>query len=157
MAFLVALVLALVSVAVLAWPLVRRKPASVARTPVMDALEAALWREQQTFDEIKTLVLDFELGNIPGPEYEEKLNGHRMRAAYALRERERLQLSLAQLEDEVEDEVLRLRRSSGTVGEVTPCKGCGGQVDVEALRCPRCGLDRGGSASVEEGVSWAQQ
>ena len=140
MVFFVALILTLLSIAVLTWPFIRRERGAMPRISVLDVLQEALWREQQVFDEIKTLILDYDLGNVPHSEYEERLGDHRMRAAYALRERERLQQALAQLGEDVEDEVLTLRKSTGSVRVIALCEWCQGQIDTATPRCPRCGL-----------------
>ena len=156
MAFFGALVLALVFVAVLVWPLIRRDQTFQRRSSVLDMLEKSLWREQQVFDEIKILISDYDLGNTPLLEYQKKLEDHRFRAAYALKEREKLQDVFKQLENEVEDAVLGLRTSKGAIKEIVQCDGCKGHLDTESLLCPRCGLHRKGSLSSEEGVSCAK-
>jgi hypothetical protein len=152
MALLVSLLLVLVSASVLAWPILKGRRVSSSSISPQDSLEEVLERRQRIYDEIQTLALDYELGNIPAREYEEEIGVHRLQAADALREEERLQETLARLEDELEDQALELRRSWGTVKEVTPCGICGGGMDVEAVMCPRCALsqDEDGSESEEE-------
>src|SRR3989304_1793116 len=113
MALFFALPLALVSIALLAWPLLRRGgPASGPISPP-DSLEEVRRRQQQIHQEIQTLILDYELGHVPQEEYENELSAHRLKAAYALREQEQLQEALALLEEELESRALELRKSWG--------------------------------------------
>ena len=161
MAYFLGLLLALVSIALLARPILRREQTASSPALSLESLEDVQWRLQQVYDEIKTLILDHELGNIPSEEYEEKLGDYRLRAADFLRQQEQLQQELASLEGEIEDTVLALRISRGTVKGVTLCGGCGGERDVNAVLCPRCELAEEkevgpeGDSSLEEEASWA--
>lgn len=140
MALFFALPLALLSILLLAWPIVRRgRPASSPFSP-LDPLEEVRRQQQRIYEEIQTLILDYELGNVHHEEYEEELKAHRLRAAYALREHDQLQQALARLEDELENKALELRKSWGTVTAVRRCGTCGGEMDAKAVVCPRCAL-----------------
>lgn len=162
MAYFLGLLLALVSIALLAWPILRRKQTASSSTLSLDSLEDVQWRQQQVYDEIKTLILDYELGNIPPEEYEERLGAYRLRAADLLRQQEQLRHELTYLEEELEDSVLALRMSWGTVKGVTICGGCGGETDLQAVLCPRCELPRDGGVApegdspVDEKASWVE-
>ena len=94
-------------------------------------------RRSRIYDDIKTLVLDHELGNIPDQEYEEKLAAYRIDAARAIRDQEQLQQAQASLEDDLEREVLELRRSWGSVTETTTCAVCGREMDAAAGAVPK--------------------
>ena len=161
MAYLFGFLLALVSIALLARPILRRGQTTSSPTLSLESLEDVQWRHQQVYDEIKTLILDHELGNIPPEEYEEKLGDYRLRAADLLRQQEQLLHELTSLEDGIEDRVLALRMSWGTVSGVTICGGCGGERDLNAVLCPRCELPEEeevgpeGDSPVEEEASWA--
>jgi hypothetical protein len=163
MALLLGLLLALASIALLAWPILRRKQTVSSSALSLDSLEDLQWRQHQVYDEIKTLILDYELGNIPPEEYEERLGAYRLGAADLLRQQERLQHELTYLEGELEDRVLALRMSWGTVKAVTICVGCGGEMDLNAVLCPRCELPRDGEVApegdspVDEKASWVEQ
>ena len=161
MAYLLGLLLALVSIALLARPILRREQAASSPAMSLESLEDVQWRHQQVYDEIKTLILDHELGNIPSEEYDNKLGDYRLRAADLLRQQDQLLQMLTSLEEEVEDRVLALRMSWGTVKGVTICGACGGERDLNAVLCPRCALPGAdevspeGDSPVEEGASWA--
>ncbi|MFH1560177.1 MAG: hypothetical protein ABID84_02025 [Chloroflexota bacterium] len=140
MAYFLGLLLALASIALLARPILRREQTTSSSASSLDSLEDVQWRHQQVYDEIKTLILDYELGNIPPEEYEDRLTAYRLRAADLLRQQEQLLHELTYLEKEIEDRVLALRMSWGTVKRVTICGGCGGERDINATLCPRCDL-----------------
>ena len=150
MALFVNLLLVLVSVVVLAWPILRGRQAASSSTSPLDSLEEVLKRRQRIYDEIQTLVLDHEIGNLRTAEYEEELGAQRLKAADALREQEQIQDALSRLEDEIEDETLGLRRSWGTVKNVTGCSICGGAMDAESAICPRCALSQDEDVPEEE-------
>jgi hypothetical protein len=161
MAYFLGFLLALVSVALLARPILRRERVASSPASSLESLEDVQWQHQQVYDEIKTLILDHELRNIPSEEYEEKLGDYRLRAADLLRQQEQLLHELTSLEDQLEDRVLALRMSWGTVKVVTICGGCGGERDLIAALCPRCELPEQeeigleGDSAVEEEASWA--
>ena len=129
----------------------------------LDSLKGVQWQQQQVYDEIKTLILDHDLGNVPPEEYDEKLGAYRLQAAELLRQEELLLHEVKYLEKEIEDRVLALRMSWGTVNGVTPCDRCGGERDVNAALCPRCEFasEDGASLAVEpdakEETSWVEQ
>ena len=138
MAYLLGFLLALVSIALLARPFLRqRQPASMPSSS-LDSLKNVQWRQQQVYDEIKTLILDHNLGNVPSEEYGEKLGAYRIQAADLLRQEEQLLHETKYLEKEIEDRVLALRMSWGTVNGVIPCDRCGDEIDINASLCPRC-------------------
>ena len=163
MAYLLGFLLALVSIALLARPFLRqRHPVSIPSSS-FDSLKDVQWQQQQVFDEIKTLILDHDLGNIPPEEYDEKLGTYRIQAADLLRQEEQFLQDLKYLEEEIEDRVLALRISWGAVKGLTTCSECGGERGVNAGLCPRCefpGKDGGSLAEdphAEEETSWVEQ
>ncbi|MBF8266737.1 MAG: hypothetical protein HW388_245 [Dehalococcoidia bacterium] len=150
MALFLALPLALLSMVLLAWPILRRgRPASGPISP-LDPLEEVRRRQQQIYEEIQTLILDHELGNVRHEEYEEELRALRLKAAHALQEQDQLQQAMARLEEEMENEALELRKSWGTVRAVKRCASCGGEMDAKAVVCPRCALSPDRDLSTEE-------
>lgn len=140
MALFLGLMLALISIAVLALPMLRREQIAPHSASAPAPLQEVQWRHQQVYDEIKTLILEYDLGNVPPDEYEERMGSHRLRAADLLRQQELLLHEATSLEKEMEDRVLALRVSWGTVKEVTVCGRCGGERDLQAIVCPRCEL-----------------
>ena len=155
--------LALASIALLARPFLRRpQPASLPSSS-LDSLKNVQWQQQQVYDEIKTLILDHDLGNIPSQEYDEKLGAYRLQAADLLRQEEQLLHEVRYLEEEIENRVLALRMSWGTVRGVTACGECGEERDVNAALCPRCkfasedGGRLAGEPHAEGETSWVEQ
>ena len=163
MAFFLGLSFAFLAILLLAWPVLRRSRAAPNTVPSQDPLSEVALRRSRIYDDIKTLVLDHELGNIPDQEYEEKLAAYRIDAARAIRDQEQLHQAQASLEDDLEREVLELRRSWGSVKETTICAVCGREVDAVADLCPRCELPlgretaSGETTSAEGKASWAEQ
>ena len=159
MAYLLGLLLALASIALLAWPILKRRAqADYTPSSPFDSLSEAQRQRQQVYDEIKTLTLDRDLGHVPSQEYSDRLGAYRLRAASLLRQQERLSQGLSRLTREIEDEVLALRMSWGTVQSVTVCGECGGERDAEASLCPRCespGAEQ--SDPAEKEAPWAEQ
>ena len=156
MAVFIGLLLALALMVVLARPVLRREVQASGDISSPDFLEVSR-RQQQIYDDIKSLILDHELGNVPPREYRERLETYRLQAANALREQEQLRQTLSGQEEDLEDQALELRRSWGAVKRVNPCEWCGGEVDALAALCPRCELPLDGEPSVEEEASWVEQ
>ena len=163
MPFFLGLIFAFFAILVLAWPVLRRGRAAAGQAPPPDALAEVTQRRSRIYDDIKTLALDHELGNVPDQEYTEKLAAYRLEAARALRDHEQLQQAQTALEDDLENEALSLRRSWGSVKETALCEVCGKEVDASAALCPRCELPMGvepvsrETPSVEGKASWAEQ
>ena len=163
MPFFLGLVFAFVAILVLAWPILRRGHSAHAPAAPPDAVGEVAQRRARIYEDIKTLALDYELGNVPAEEYSAKLAAFRLEAARALRDQEQLQQTQARLEDDLENQVLELRRSWGSVTETMLCEVCGREVGASAALCPRCELPLGHEAasrdnpSTEGKASWAGQ
>jgi hypothetical protein len=143
--YLIGVLITLVSIALLARPILRQNQIASGSSSLDsqgdsrgNALKGVQWQLQQVYDEIKTLILDYELGNVPPEEYNEKLGDYRLQAASLLRQQGLLFHEARNLFDEMENEVLALRISWGTVRKVTTCGECGGERDLNAALCPRC-------------------
>ena len=152
MALLLSLIMALVFLALLARPILKRDTADSRASVPQDFREIAL-RQRKTFDDIRNLSQDHELGHVPNQEYHLRLQTHRREAARALRDGDAVLQVLELRGQQVEDRALELRRSWGTVVSLASCEGCGGDVDANAAVCPRCELRRdvGGPPTVEPG------
>ena len=128
----------------------------------LDSLKDVKWLQQQVYDEIKTLILDHDLGNIPPEEYDEKLGAYRIQAADLLRQEEQFLQDLKYVEEEIEDRVLALRISWGAVNGLTTCGECGRERDVNTALCPRCESPSEDGAGLtedphtEEETSWVE-
>ena len=140
MPFILGLSFAFLAILALAWPILRRRRSEAAPDAMRDDLQEAVRRRDRVYDDIKTLMLDHELGNVPDKEYAEKLAAFRIDAARAIRDLEQVRQSSLQVGDELEDEVLALRRSWGSVNDSASCEGCGREVAANSPICPRCEL-----------------
>ena len=147
MALTIGAILALLGIAVAAFPFIRHRffvqpaadePATAdgeveepaAKTP--DELDAI-------YQAIRTLQLERELGNIPEGLYREQLNGYRIEAARLLRD---LEQQSANADDWALEEEIRVARS-GLYGGIAPsrlCPNCGRPTPISATHCPECGV-----------------
>ena len=146
MALVIGGILALLGIAVAAYPFVRRRffgepagPDSDGADSVPDA-EASLAEDElaEIYRAIGTLRLERELGNIPEGLYREQLNGYRLRAAQALRDREP---APDDDEDWALEEEIKVARSGlyGGAAGALPCTNCGRPVLADLAECPECG------------------
>ena len=138
MAVVVGLTFAFLAIVALAWPVIMRRRSRAAQEAPPDAIQEALRRRDRVYDDIRTLILDHELGNVPDDEYERKLAAFRIDAARAIRDLEQLRQASPEQDAELEKEVLELRRSWGSVSDTLPCGACDSEVDAGAPLCPRC-------------------
>ena len=161
MAYVIGFLLAVVAIAVLARPILRRGQVAAGSPPLQESLDEVTRRLQQAYANIRSLALDYDLGNVPSEEYEDRLAGYRLQAADLLRQQEQLRRELDGLEDEIEDRVLALRMSWGTVKAKTVCTECGGERDARAVVCPRCEAatedEPAEGQSPRKETTWAEQ
>ena len=143
MAVVVGLTFAFLAIVALAWPVLKRRRSRVTQEAPPDAIQEALRRRDRVYDDIKTLILDHELGNVPGDEYAQKLAAFRIDAARAIRDLEQVRQAGAEEDDDLENEVLELRRTWGSVKDTVFCGICGRDVDAAAPLCPRCEMPLG--------------
>ena len=146
MALVIGGILALLGIAVAVYPFVRHRLLSEpvdrdsgnaeAQSPAgMGLAETEL---ADIYHAIGTLRLERELGNIPEGLYREQLNGYRLRAAQALRDRE---LAPNEDEDWALEEEIRVARSGlyGRGEKGISCSNCGRPIMAEVAECPECG------------------
>ena len=157
MPFFLGLSFAFVAILVLAWPILRRRRSEAARSAMPDELQEAVRQRDRVYDDIRTLVLDHELGNVPDLEYTEKLAAFRMEAARAVRDLEQLEEAGSRLDDDLENEVLELRRAWGSVSDTATCEICDGEVDARVLLCPRCEMPQDQGAGRERTAADEEQ
>ncbi len=118
MAVLITLILVALSVGIIALPLLRSsRSASLARprrSTLPDSfllLEELLRQRQAVYEEINTLRLEYELGNVPSEEYTARLQESRRHAALLLKKQEVMTEQLTILEEELEEQVQRARQA----------------------------------------------
>ena len=145
MALTIGVILALLAIAVAAFPFVRHRflgHPGANRQPPPDEGNAgpagpAPEELEAIYQAIGTLQLERELGNIPEGLYREQLNNYRLAAARLLRE-----LDQGDGGDWVLEEEIRVARSDLTGSDVParPCPNCGRRVPIYAGECPECGV-----------------
>lgn len=143
MAVVVGLTFAFLAIVALAWPVLMRRRSRAVQVAPHDAIQEALRRRDRVYDDIKTLILDHELGNVPGDEYAQKLAAFRIDAARAIRDLEQVRQAGAEEDESLENEVLELRRSWGSVKDTLLCQVCVREVDAAAPLCPGCEMPLG--------------
>ena len=150
MPVVVGLTFAFLAIVALAWPVLRRRRSRATQEAPPDAIQEALRRRDRVYDDIKTLILDHELGNVPDYEYAQKLAAFRIDAARAIRDLEQVRQTGAEEDDDLESEVLELRRSWGSVKDTVQCEICDREADAVALLCPRCEMPLAGGNGDQE-------
>ena len=113
MAVFIALVLTVCCLALVTLPFWQRSRRRAADAEA-DPLAELLVRRQTVFEELRTLKLDFELGNVPEVEYRQRLEVYRLQAAELLREQDQALVELEGLDKEIEEAVKALRSASPT-------------------------------------------
>jgi hypothetical protein len=146
-----AILILLVSVAAVAWPLLKRIGSREAHALVEDAaVSEMLARKDAALLAISELESDFEMGNLSESDYLELRNKYDEQAVTVLRavdelHRERVSDEVSRLDEEIEARVARMRGAGdgkrGASGG--PCPGCGALQGPDAMFCPRCGTALG--------------
>ena len=147
MGFVVGAALALFSVAIVAFPFLKSRWRTWGEGPVAAAVPEAPELEP-IYEAIRTLRLEHELGHVPDQLYREQLQGYRLQAATALRQRDRERDGDPGWS--LEQEVLAARAAlRGAGGVSTPCPNCGADSVPGDGGCPECGAkpDASGPAS----------
>ena len=155
---LIGALLAVFSVAVLAFPLMKSRSGD---RPVGSESEGAgEFREvdsllESLYESIRTLRLEYELGEVEENLYRQQMSEYRLRAATALRQREEQQADAALL---LEQEVLMARVTLAGAGGISAgdnsagdnlavssgrCPSCGAALDQESVECPKCAVKLG--------------
>ena len=138
MDYFIGLVIALVSIALLARPILRGRYITPMSRASSNSIQDLEWQYHQIHDDIKTTILDHQIGNISLDEYHKRLEAYRLQAAYLLSKHHGMLLETDHIDNEIENEVLALRVSWGTVKTVTTCNECTEDMDINAILCPRC-------------------
>lgn len=138
MAYFIGLILALLLVAIVARPIMKRETDAPVVTGFLTYFEDIQRQRMQVYEGINSLTLDRDIGNIPYQEYGEKLSAYRLHAAELLQQQDQLMSEIKSLEEEIENIVLEHRISWGTISEVSACDRCGGQRHLRTILCPRC-------------------
>ena len=136
---LIGAVLAMFSVAVLAYPLMKSRSRGQPEMP--EAEEGVGFPELDSiYESMGTLRLEYELGKVAENLYRQQMSEYRLLAAAALRRRVEQQADAALL---LEQEVLMARAAlvsanGNSAGSSGQCHGCGAALDQTTAECPRC-------------------
>ena len=110
MAAIVGILLAAVIVAVLLYPLVKRRSNTSGNSDVVDRVASADTLRHLLYREPVTLRNEYESGNITADEYEEQLEELKLEAARLMRHRAEHRSRMIEAELAIELEVQRVRR-----------------------------------------------
>ena len=137
MAILVGAALAVFSVAIVVYPFLR--PRLWARSDGPRAGVGLAGLDLETiYDAIRTLQLEYQLGQIPENLYREQLQGYRPQAAAALRQR--INERAGPPDWLLEQEILVARAAlGGTDSGPRPCPNCRSLPGPGMAVCPECG------------------
>lgn len=150
---LIGALLAVFSVAVLAFPLMKSRSGDRPEVPEPEGADE--FRELDSlldslYESIRSLRLENEMGEVEENLYRQQMSDYRLRAATVLRQREQQQANAALL---LEQEVLMARitlagadgNSAGenSAGSSGRCPSCGAVLDQEAAECPKCAVKPG--------------
>ena len=141
-------VLAMFSVAVLAYPLMKSRSRGQWGMPETKE-EDGIPELDSIYESIRTLRLEYELGKIEENLYHQQISEYRLLAAAALRRRAQ-QADGALL---VEQEVLMARATQvstdgisadgNSAGSSGQCPSCGAALEKTAAQCPKCAVKLG--------------
>ena len=136
MAIFIGALLALLSVAVIMLPFLKRWQGT-RKTVLLNGFDETIREREAIYETVRTLRLDYEMGNVGEDEFKAQLQSYRLQAADVLRKMERLR----DVERQVEEEVLSLRKSLGSADGTKLCVECSNPVPPEGRLCPHCGAD----------------
>ena len=140
MTLIVGAVLAVLSIAIVAYPFLRSRLRSGSRESRSDTD----WATElgNIYDSIRTLQLEYQLGQVPDNLYREHLRDYRLQAAATLRRRTQDQASAPDwlLEQEVLTARAILRAANGGP---RPCPSCRSLPGPGVTVCPECGTELG--------------
>ena len=139
MGFVVGVVLALFSVAVVAFPFLKSRWRTWGDDPIAAASPEAP-EVESIYEAISTLRLEHEVGQVPEQLYREQLQAYRVQAATALRQQVREQEG--DPDWAMEQDVLAARAALRAAGGVSaPCPSCGAGPGPGGGGCPECGAE----------------
>ena len=130
--------LAIISVLLIIWPIIKIKIYIVNKSVMLVELDDAANRETQCYEEIRVAISDYQLGNITNVQYIDIIGKRRTAAAVALMDRSKIIADISYMVNQIEDQVSSNRRINGTLGDLKECENCNGLIEVSAPICFRC-------------------
>lgn len=141
---LIGALLAIFSVAVLAYPLMKSRSRG---QPEMSEIEVenGFPELDSIYENIRTLRLEYELGKVEENLYRQQMSDYRLLAAAALRRREEQPADAALV---LEQAVLMARATlagadGNSAGSSGQCPSCGLTLDQKTAECPKCAVELG--------------
>jgi hypothetical protein len=131
-------VLAALSILLVIWPIIRKGTITLGGPSVAGDLEYAINKQKQAYEEIRIAISDYHVGNISNDQYIRILKDRRWDAAIGLMSEERITDSLNELINQIEDDILTIRGTRGTITLTNICPNCDGQMDINWPICFRC-------------------
>ena len=153
MAYILTIFLTLISLCILAIPILKRKNSN---TPDLHGLGSVISdmdnAQTRLHEGVKSAILDHELGNISDEEYTRQIREYRLETARSLMDQAKVDNSIANINLEVEAEVMALRISWGSVADIIPCGVCSASLDHRSSICPNCeAIVSSNKSSMQEG------
>ncbi|MFQ5988031.1 MAG: zinc ribbon domain-containing protein, partial [Dehalococcoidia bacterium] len=120
----------------IAYPIIRSRQAA---EPAEDERLGELRSQRETiYSAIEELKFDYEQGKLSLSDYQDLEKRYKEKAISILKEIDAWEKG-KEPEDEIEEEVMRLRRSRRAAAVELVCPRCGRETRREASFCPRCG------------------
>ena len=139
MAYILTIFLALISLSILAIPILKRKKSNIAEFHSSNLVISDLDNAQARLHEgVKSAILDYELGNISDEEYVQQIREYRLETARSLMDQAKMDSSIENFNLGVESEVMALRVFWGSVTDIMPCESCSVSLDQRSSFCPNC-------------------
>ena len=142
MTVLVALVLTMLTFAFVIYPLLKRRPSSVNLVGDRKLQELHSNRDT-TYSMLKELEFDYQSGTLTEEDYQDLEARYKRKAISTLRDIDNLEKGSG-TEDEIEKQVLELRRGKGQF-----CPQCGAKCQEDDRFCSRCGTNLSPGESVD--------
>ncbi len=139
MTVFIALILTVLTFAFIAYPLLKRRPRSVAAVGD-EKLQELHSRRDTTYSMLKELEFDFQSGILTDEDYRELEARYKRNAIFILKDIDNVKKG-TKVEEEIERQVRELRQSRGRF-----CPKCGTSYQKGDRFCPHCGkgLSQGG-------------
>ena len=119
MAFLIALLLVVLTIAVLLYPFVKLRRRGD-KPKLDDSFLETGSKRGAIYEEIRALQLEYDLGRISEEDYQQRLQRYRVDAAATLREEGRLKEESGTLDQVLEEEVQKARKRHAKDGSSEP-------------------------------------
>jgi hypothetical protein len=141
-----AAILVLASVGIVAWPMLRRTGSkSVPGLTTDNEVSELLAQKDNVLFAINELESDYETGSLSKGDYHELREKYEEKAVRLIKTMDELKNArgfteeISPVNEEIEAEVVRLRRTKKAARDVNSCPGCRAAVAADALFCHRCG------------------